>query len=222
MRILLIDDDLEASRSVKKALRNYYVVESAKTYEDGEYKAQVNGYDSLLIDYTLPDMDGIQLCKKLRDGGFNKSIIILTGNDEIKNKVAALNSGADDYITRPFDLEELRARIESTFRRYPENTHSDVLIVGDLSLDLSKRKAIRSGKELALKRKEFDILEYLMRNSGRVVTRPMIFDTIWDSNDENFTNVIDVHIKYLRDLVDRDSNKKLIKTVHGYGYKIEA
>ncbi len=221
MRILLIEDDPEASKTIKQALKPYYVVETAATCEEGESKVQTAEYDCLLLDCFLPDIDGIRLCKKLRESGFNKSLIILTGNGEIRNKVNALNGGADDYILKPFNIDELRARIEASIRRSLGTPGFDILTVGDLLLDLTRRKATRGGEELKLKRKEFDLLEFLMRNSGRVVTRPMIFDSLWDSNDDNFTNVIDVHIKYLRDSVDKGFDKKLIKTVHGCGYKIE-
>jgi DNA-binding response OmpR family regulator len=221
MRILIIEDDIETAQTLKQLLKRYYVVETASTGKEGERKAEANEYDVFLIDYLLPDTNGIEICKKLRKNGIRKPIILLTGNGEIGNKVAALNSGADDYVLKPYDIDELRARIEAVLRRSNGDLHSNILTIADLYLDLSKRKATRGGQILSLKRKEFDLLEYLMRNSGRVVTRSMIFDRVWSSETDSFTNVVDVHIKYLRDLVDRNSEKKLIKTVHGYGYKIE-
>lgn len=221
MRILLVEDDLEAAKTLQDALKNYYVVETAQTGEEAEDKAHINEYDFFLIDYLLPDTDGKQLCKSLRESGINKPIIILTGNSEIKNKVDALNSGADDYVLKPFDVDELRARIEAVFRRFSKTSSPNILRVGDLSLDLNTRKVIRGGKEIMLQRKEFDLLAYLMRHPGRVITRTMVLDSLWGSEDESFSNVVDVHIKYLRDSIDRGYEKKLIKTIYGYGYKIE-
>lgn len=222
MRILLVEDDIETAQTLKHLLKDYYVVEIAKTGEEGEYKAQVNDYSLILLDYMLPDLDGIQLCKNLRGNGITTPIIMLTGNAEMANKVNALNLGADDYVLKPVNEEELRARIEAVLRRSDTKLHDNVIAVDNLVFDLNKREVKRNNKRLELKRKELDLLEYLMRNSGRVLTRSMIFDHIWESNFDPDTNVVDVHIKYLRDQVDRNFKKKLIKTVHGYGYKIEA
>lgn len=221
MKILFVDDDIETLNTLKLALKDYYIVETAQTGEEGEYKAQINEYDSLLIDYILPDMNGIEISKKLRASGVRTPIIMLTGNGEVKNKVSALNSGIDDYIVKPFDTDELRARIEAVIRRSLSGTSSNILSLADLFLDLDKRMVVRGGKEIVLQRKEMDLLEYLMRNVGKVMTRSMILDHIWDSSNETLNNVVDVHVKYLRDRIDRNFDKKLIKTVHGYGYKIE-
>ncbi len=221
MKILLIEDNKETAFTIKHVLKDYYLVELAFTGTEGEYLAQTNIYDCIIIDYILPDIDGIEVCRKIRANNPDIPLLILTSNLEIRNKVKALNSGADDYVTKPFDIEELRARIEALNRRFSKSLSETVLTVGDLSLDLSKRKASRKGLTVVLKRKEMDLLEYLMRNAGRVVTRSMILDHIWDSANDSVTNIVDVHIKYLRDHIDRHFEKKLIKTIHGYGYKIE-
>jgi len=224
MKILLIEDNRETSATIRQILKEYYLVEVAYTGEDGEYLAQTNIYDLLIIDFVLPDIDGIEVCKRIRSGGIDIPIIILTGNLEIKNKVSALYNGADDYVVKPFSIDELRARIEALLRRTSKSSrimNSNTLMVGDLVLDLETRIASRGGKKVKLKRKEMDLLEYLMRNVGRVVTRSMILDHIWDSANDSVTNIVDVHIKYLRDHIDRAFEKKLIQTVHGYGYKLE-
>lgn len=222
MKLLLIEDDRELALTLKSELKNYYVVEIASTGEKGEYLAQVNEYDAIIIDYILPGMDGVEVCQKIRAGGIQTPIIILTGNAEMNNKLAAFKSGADDYVTKPFNIEELHLRIEALLRRAYQSPQANTLSVGELTLDLAKRSVSRGGIPLQLQRKELDLLEYLMRHAGKVVTRSMIMDHVWDSAREAMTNVVDVHIKYLRDRVDRNFKNKLIKTVHGYGYKIEA
>lgn len=220
MKILLIEDDREMADTLAGSLSEYYLVEVAQNAREGEYKAHVNDYGSIILDYMLPDMDGIELCRTLRKN-LTTPILMLTGNAETHNKVMALNGGADDYILKPVDDEELHARIEAVMRRSSPQLYSDILSVGDLSFDIHKREVSRGGKILSLMRKELDLLEYLMRNAGRVVSRSMILNQIWESNFDSDTNIVDVHIKYLRDRVDRGFEKKLIKTVHGYGYKIE-
>jgi DNA-binding response OmpR family regulator len=222
MKILLIEDDKVAAATLVSALKDHYIFEIAGSGKEGEYKAYINQYSLIIVDYVLPDIDGIQVCKNLRTEGITTPIIMLTGTADTHNKVHALFSGVDDYVVKPVDEEELHARIQAILRRSSSNLHSNVIAVDNLTIDIDKKTAKRSNKVLKLKRKDFDLLEYLMRNAGRVVTRSMIFDHIWESNYESDNNVVDVHIKYLRDQVDRNFNKKLIKTVHGYGYKIEA
>jgi DNA-binding response OmpR family regulator len=149
-------------------------------------------------------------------------ILMLTGQAETEKKVLALDAGADDYLVKPFKIEELLARIRALLRRHPTALTSNTLSIDSLILDPSRKIVKRNEDNIVLRRKEFDLLEYLMRNNGRVITREMIVDNIWDSNHESVTNVVDVHIKYLRDKIDKPYKKKLIKTVHGVGYKIEA
>lgn len=222
MKLLLVEDDRESAKAIKRVLDPFYIVEHAYSGKEAEYMAQTNVYDTMIVDYMLPDIDGIEVCKKVRHEGITTPVIILTGDAETKNKVRALKGGADDYVTKPFDPEELRARVEAVLRRTSQSLLANTLTVGNLTLNLSERVAIRDGIRLKLRRKEMDLLEYLMRNVGRVVTRSMILDHVWDSSYESFTNLVDVHIKYLRDKVDRNFPTKIIKTVHGYGYKIEA
>lgn len=222
MKILLIEDDPVMANSLKAALKRFYVVEVAYTGEEGEYKTHANEYGLLLIDYSLPDTNGIEIARKLRNEGVLIPIIMLTGTDVVTTKIQALNSGIDDYIVKPFDIDELRARIEAVLRRYSTQPGLNILRVEDLTFNLHTREVQRGEKLLKLKRKQMDLLEYLMRNAGTVVTRLMILDHVWDSSQEIQANVVDVHIKYLRDQIDRDFPKKLIQTIHGYGYKLKA
>jgi two-component system, OmpR family, copper resistance phosphate regulon response regulator CusR len=222
MRVLIVEDDKITAQTLRDELADRFVVELSYTGIEGEFKAQVNRYDLIILDYTLPDINGIDICRKLRDAEITSPVLMLTGNYEIANKVDALNSGVDDYLTKPFNIEELYARINALLRRSNQTFKSEFLTLADLKLDLSRRLVIREGKIIRLRRKEIYLLEYLMRNAGRVVTRAMILDHVWDSATEYDTNFIDVHITNLRNQIDKPFHKKLIVTVHGIGYKMEA
>lgn len=222
MRLLLIEDDKETANTIKEELVDNYIVELAFSGEDGEYQAQINEYDLIILDLGLPDIDGLEVCRRLRENRVQTPILILTGEDDTDKKVSLLDCGADDYLTKPFEVSELKARLKTLLRRSPELSSSNILSIGDLTIDLNKMSVTRGIKTITLRRKEFYLLEYLARNVGRVITREMILDHIWESSEESITNIIDVHIKYLRDQIDRPFEKKLIKTVHGLGYKLEA
>ena len=222
MRILLIEDDKHMALTIKEGLDRFFIVEIALTGEQGESQLQINSYDLVIIDWTLPDTNGLALCHQIRKAGMKMPILMLTGNAEVDNKVLALDAGADDYVTKPFRFEELLARIRALLRRQTVEIIPNTLAVDDLTFDLNKRLVKRKGSIISLRRKELYLLEYLMRNHGRVITREMILDHIWDSSNDSLTNIVDVHIKYLRDKIDRPYSKKLIKTIHGLGYKIEA
>lgn len=222
MRLLLIEDDRQMALSLKDGLSKFFVVEIASTGEQGEYLLHVNSYDLVIIDWILPDKDGLALCDALRKSGQTTPILMLTGQSEVEKKVLALDTGVDDYLVKPFKFEELLARIRALLRRYPASLTSNLLSLDNLTLDLSRKIVKRNENIISLRRKEFYLLEYLMRNSGHVITREMILDHVWESTNESVTNVVDVHIKYLRDKIDKPYKKKLIKTVHGLGYKIEA
>jgi len=222
MKLLLIEDDKETVATLKEELGNDYILEASFTGEDGEYRTAIDEYDLIILDLGLPDIDGLEICKKVRKNRMNVPILVLTGEDDLETKVSLLEAGADDYLTKPFTFAELKARIRALLRRQHYQTfRSNILSVDELSLDLGKKIAQRGTKVIPLRRKEFYLLEYLIRNAGKVVSRGMILDHVWDSSCESLTNVVDVHIKYLRDQIDRPFEKKLIKTVHGLGYKIE-
>lgn len=221
MKLLLIEDDKQTAKTIKEAMKDYYAVDVVYTGEDGDFQAQVNDYDTIIIDLVLPDINGVTVCKRIREAGIKTPILVLTGKAQVRDKVTALGAGADDYLTKPFSFAELLARVRALIRRNPDTLSSNKLFVGDLNLDVSSNTARRKGRKISLRRKEFSLLEFLMRNSGRVVTRSMILEHVWESETDPVTNTIDVHIKSLRDKVDRPFKKSLIKTVHGLGYKLE-
>jgi len=221
MKILLIEDDKQMAATIKGAMKKHYAVDIAYTGEDGEYQAQVNDYDLIILDLILPDINGITVCKRIRENGIKTPVLILTGKSEIKDKVKALNSGADDYLIKPFSFGELLARTRALLRRSPDTLVPNKLSVGNLTLDVVANRVKCKGKEIPLRRKCFKLLEYLMRNKGMVVSRSMILEHVWESSVDPITNTVDVHIKSLRDKIDKPFGTDLIKTVHGLGYKME-
>lgn len=222
MRILIIEDEPTLAASLQDQLSEVYKVDIAHTGRRGQHRAEVNTYDLILLDLDLPDTHGKDICFALRKKGIKVPILILTGESDVESKATCLDAGADDYITKPFHSKELFARIRALLRRNPDTTLSNVLTVSDLALDPTTRAVERGGKAISLRRKEFDILEYLMRNPGRVLTRDMILEYVWGDTSEPFTNSISVHIKHLRDKVDHNFEPKLIHTIHSLGYKIQA
>ncbi len=223
MRILLLEDERDIATFILRGLKSKdFAVDWAETGERGLVWAKVNAYDLGIFDIKLAGkQDGLTVCKKVREYGKNFPIIMLSVTGEVSRKVEALNSGADDYLAKPFIFAELLARINALLRRETKLT-GPKLTVGDLELDTQARCARRGGKDIYLNRKEFALLEYLMRNPGVTLTRTMILEHVWDMNADPFTNTVDVHIRFLRQKIDERQKKKLIKTVHGYGYKIEA
>ena len=223
MRILVVEDEKKIADFIKRGLKEEgFAVDTAQDGENGLFLAKTNNYDLILLDLMLPKLDGIEVCKKLREEKISLPIIMLTAKDAVKDKVTGLDAGADDYLTKPFAFEELLARIRVILRKKSEQQQAAKLQVGDLSLDLTTHKVTRAGKEIELTTKEFALLEYLMRNEGKVVTRTMISEHVWDIDFDTFTNVIDVYINYLRNKIDSDNKKKLIQTVRGRGYILKA
>jgi len=218
MRILVIEDEKKIAEFLRRGLKEErYIVDVADDGEEGHFLATTQEYDLVVLDLMLPKIDGISLCRKLREEKMTTPILMLTVKDTVKDKVIGLNSGADDYLTKPFAFEELLARIRALLRKR-ESQAPTKLQVGDLVLDLLGHKVTRSGKEILLTAKEYALLEYLMRNEGIVVTRTMISEHVWDIHFDAFTNVIDVYMHYIRDKIDRGYEKKLIHTVRGSGY----
>ncbi len=198
-----------------------YVVDSVNNGENGLYLAKNRQYDVMIIDRMLPKKDGISIIKELRDSENKTPILILSALGDVNEKVEGLKAGADDYLPKPYAFTELLARIEALIRRKKGAEHNiHKLQVEDLIMDLRKYKVTRSGKEIEMKPREFRLLEYLMRNSGQIITRTMLIENVWDYNFEPQTNVIDVHISRLRAKIDKGFKKQLIKTVRGVGYKI--
>ena len=224
MKILVIEDDIDLTKTIRDALYRYHAVDLAHTGLRGIQQAKLGSYDVIILDLTLPDMDGADVCQKLRTGDDAVvPILVLTARDSVEDKVEALDAGADDYLTKPFSFDELLARLRALSRRSTQMAQlSNVLTVGDLQLDTSTRAVTRGKTAIDLRRKEFNLLEYMMRNEGLVLTRNMILDHVWEDDIDPTSNTVDVHINYLREKIDRPFKKALIKTVPGVGYTLKA
>jgi DNA-binding response OmpR family regulator len=223
MRILVVEDEEKISLFLKEALEaECFAVDLAKDGEKGSYLGRVNEYDLVVLDNVLPKKTGLQVCAEIRESGKHMPIIVVSVKTDADEKVEFLNAGADDYLAKPFVLTELLARIRALLRR-PASIESDVLEVGDLSLCSKTSNVIRAGKKIYLTRKEFMLLQYLMRHSGSVLSRGMILEHVWDMSIDIFSNTIESHILTLRKKIgDRSKASRLIQTVPGRGYKIEA
>jgi len=224
MRILVIEDDHKIANAIKKGLnQESYAVDLSFDGEDGFGSALVTDYDLIIIDRMLPGMDGIQICKALRDKEYETPILFLTAKDKINDRVDGLNAGADDYLVKPFAFEELLARVRALLRR-PQNRLESILRVGDLTLNSSTFEVLRGKKKINLSSKEFALLEYLMRNPNRILTKDNIIAHVWDYDADILPNTVEVYIGYLRNKIDRLFTKTtpLISTVRGFGYKINA
>jgi len=220
MRLLIVEDDADASEVVRRALAaDQHVVESASVGNEGLWMATEFDFDVIILDWALPDMSGIEVCRTLRERERWMPILMLTGNAEVQQRVTGLNAGADDYLTKPFAIDELRARIQALGRRVPQERPT-VLQVGDLSLDPSTRKVKRGDQTIALRPKEFALLHLLMRRVGEVLERAEILDRIWDMNFEGMSNVVDVHVRSLRAKIDKPFQADSIETVWRVGYRL--
>lgn len=218
MRILVVEDEEKIASFIERGLReHHYTVDLASDGEQGQYLAEINAYDLILLDLMLPKKDGISICRDLRQQKLGTPILMLTARDAVKDKVSGLDAGADDYLTKPFSFSELLARIRALLRREREEK-VDQLRIADLEMNLLNHEVQRGRKGIKLTSKEYGLLEYLMLNANQVVTRTMISEHVWKEDFNSFTNVIDVHIRYLRNKIDKNHNKKLIHTVRGTGY----
>ncbi|HVH02805.1 MAG TPA: response regulator transcription factor [Amaricoccus sp.] len=223
-RILVVEDDPETRDYLAKGLREAgYAVEATGSGRQGLMHAIDGGFDALLLDRMLPDLDGLSLLKSLRAAGVHSPAILLTAMSAIDERVTGLRAGADDYLVKPFSFAELSARLEAILRRPAESRPEQTrLACADLELDLIARTARRGDRRIELLPREFQMLEYLMRREGRVVTRTMLLEGLWDYRFDPGTNVIDVHISRLRRKVDTEGERPLIHTVRGAGYKLGA
>ena len=222
MKVLVIEDCEELITTIREKLRNYYTVDTAKTGLEGEELFDSNDYDVVILDLTLPDMDGTELCRRICRQGDNVPVIILSGRSDFKHKVNALNVGADDYLEKPFHFEELLARIRAVLRRRSRVTEIDSKLTADgLILDLETKIVSYKGNSVKLRQKEFLLLEFLLRNKGVVLNRSRILEHVWDSKTNLFTNTVDVHIQSLRRKIDKKFKTKFIRTVHGFGYQLK-
>ncbi len=218
MRILLIEDEKKIANFIVRGLKEEsYAVDTAPDGEEGMYLADINPYDLIILDIMLPKKDGITLCRELRKKQNNTPLLLLTARNTVKDKVIGLDAGADDYLAKPFAFDELLARIRSLLRRQrPEKVNSLKFL--DLELNQITHDVTRAKNKIELTSKEYSLLEYLMLNANKVVTRTMISEHVWKEDFDSFTNVIDVYIKYLRNKIDKGFKKKLIHTLRGRGY----
>jgi len=219
MRILVVEDNHKIANSVKKGLnQEAYAVDVAFDGEKGFDLAATEDYDVIVLDLMLPGMNGIEICQKLRDEeGVHTPILILTAKDQLDDKVKGLNTGADDYLVKPFAFRELLARVKALTRR-PKKSINSVLRAGDLSLDSVNFKVERKRKEIKLSKREFSLLEYLLRNKRRVVSKEQIINHVWDYDANVLPNTVEVYVGYLRKKIGKPD---VIETVRGFGYKIK-
>ncbi|MDD4434407.1 MAG: response regulator transcription factor [Parabacteroides sp.] len=221
MRILLVEDEIKMASFIERGLKEEdYVVDVANDGEKALFQAEINPYDLIILDVILPVKDGITVCRELRSKKINVPVLMLTSKDRVRDKVLGLNSGADDYLAKPFAFEELLARISALLRRNKQDK-TGILKIADLEMDQLKHKVTRAGREIQLTSKEFALLEYLMLNATHVVTRTMISEHVWHEDFDSFTNVIDVYMNFLRNKVDKGHKKQLIHTIHGKGYVLK-
>ncbi len=218
MRILLVeDDDAVAGLVVAGLAREGFCIDRAVEGRDAFHRALDESYDLIILDIVIPHIDGLELLGRLRKEGSAVPVLILSAKDSLQDRVRGLNCGADDYLVKPFGLTELLARVRALLRRPAEIAQSS-LHIGQLDIDFAARKVTRHGRVISLTRKEFALLEYLVRNRGIVLTRAMIAEHVWDQHFESFSNTIDVYIRYLREKLEDASEPKLIQTVRGVGY----
>lgn len=221
MRILLVEDDTDLAQFIQKGLREErYAIDWAADGEEGFHLAAQTPYDLIILDIMLPKLDGLALCRRLRGGGNTAPILLLTARGSVQDRVAGLDTGADDYLTKPFAFAELLARARALLRRGGPQVPTK-LKAADLELDPTAHRVWRAGKEIPLTNKEYALLEFLLRNKNRVLTRTAIIEHVWDISYDPMTNIVDAHIRALRAKIDREFSPPLITTVRGVGYMLE-
>ena len=222
MRILLIEDEHKLANAIKRALElQKYAVDVAYDGEEGlSFAIGEEAYDLIISDIMLPGIDGIKLCQKIREEGIHTPVLILTAKGQTEDKVAGLDGGADDYMVKPFSFDELFARVRALVRR-PKGKREPELKIADLSLDPAHFKVIRAGKEIKLSTREFSLLEYLMRNPKKVLSKEQLIAHVWNYDADVLPGTVEVHIKNMRDKIDKPFLSKLIHTVRGFGYEIK-
>lgn len=223
MHILVVEDEKRLAALLRRVLmEERHVVDVTHDGASGLGMVLGGSYDLVVLDLMLPEMDGMTVCREMRQEKIEAPVLMLTARGAVEDRVAGLKTGADDYLVKPFAMEEFLARVDALLRRRNRQLDSSSqLRVGDLSLDLLRHEANRNGRSIELTAKEFALLEYLMRHPGQVLTRTQILDHVWGYDLDTLSNVVDIYIHYLRDKIDRGSEQPLIKTVRGVGYRIE-
>ena len=221
MRILLVEDDVAIARSLKEGLEDEaYAVDVAHDGDEGYRTVTADDYDVIILDVMLPEMNGYEVCRELRQDGNQTPILMLTARDAERDIVEGLDMGADDYLAKPFSFDVLLARLRALLRR-PNEKLEEVLRVGDLTLDPSLKKVMRASEEISLTAKEYAVLEYLMRNAGKVLSKEQIISHVWDFDADVLPNNVELFVMFLRRKIDKPFGSKLIHTVPGFGYKLE-
>jgi DNA-binding response OmpR family regulator len=222
MRILIVEDEARLAEFLRRGLKEAgYVADLAEDAYNGEYLASVNDYDLILLDWLIPGMSGVDLCRQWRKNGVLIPVIMLTVKDNTEDVIAALDSGADDYITKPFSFDELLARVRALLRRSSMTPSAPLLKLDDLVVDPSRHEARRGGDKIFLSAREFALLEYLLHNAGNVVSKATIAEHVWGINFETNTNLIEVYVNHLRNKLDCGCKRQLIHTVRNVGYVIK-
>jgi two-component system OmpR family response regulator len=222
MRVLIVEDDQQIASFVTKGLKQAgFAVDHVSDGEEGLQMAELNPYDAMVIDIMLPGLDGFSVIEKLRSKGNTIPILVLSARGSLDDKLKGFQSGSDDYLTKPFSFSELQARLQALLRRTTRGQIKNVLEIGDLKMDLLSRKVSRGEREIELQPREFTLLEYLMRNSGNVVSKTMILEHVWDYHFDPQTNVVDVLVHRLRTKIDKDFQIKLLHTIRGVGYVLK-
>ena len=220
MRVLVVEDEVKLAGLIRRGLREEGVLaDVAIKGEDALWMAESTGYDVVVLDVMLPGMDGFETCRRLRGDGVRTPILMLTARDAVEDRIAGLDTGADDYLTKPFDFGELLARLRALARRGPAE-RAAVLRVGDLELDPASRRVRRGDTDIELSTKELQLLEVFMSNPGTVLSRFQLLEGAWDTDYEHRSNVIDVYVRYLREKIDRPFGVETIETVRGAGYRL--
>jgi DNA-binding response OmpR family regulator len=221
MYILVVEDDVRVARLVARGLTEAgHRVDLAEDGDEGLARAESSAYDLIVLDVMLPELSGIEVAREVRSAKVKTPILMLTARDAVPDRVLGLDAGADDYLTKPFALEELLARVRALGRR-ANDSMNEVLQVGDLTLDIQRHEARRGEQSVELTAKELELLAYLMRNAGRVLTKAQIVDHVWGYDSEATSNVVEIYIHYLRDKIDRDVARPLIRTIRGVGYTVK-
>jgi two-component system, OmpR family, response regulator len=222
MRVLVVEDEARLAELVRRGLgEEDMLADVAASGEDALWMAEASPYDVIVLDVNLPGLDGFEVLRQLRADGLRTPVLFLTARDGVQDRIAGLDTGADDYLVKPFDFGELLARLRALARRGPA-THDVVLEVGDLQLEPATRAVRRAGRPIELSTKEFQLLEVFMRNPGRVLSRLDLLEGAWDAAYENRSNVVDVYVRYLREKIDRPFGVTTLETVRGAGYRLSA
>ena len=223
MRILLVEDDQKIANFIAKGLREAgYTVDHADDGLDGLHLALTESYDANIFDIMLPEVNGLQIIKKMRSSGITTPVIILSARHSVDDRIKGLQTGADDYLIKPFSFSELLARVQALIRRATGATEPTSLKIGDLELDLLSREISRAGQKIELQPREFSLLQYMMQNAGKAISKTAILDHIWGYNFDPQTNVVDVLVCRLRAKIDKDFEPKLLHTLRGVGYVFKA